>query len=211
MNGITLPMALVDFIPVGLFVASAVVLQRDLYNKMSKGSFALLAAGTIMIIMAGFYKALWKLLYALGICDFVALNSLFFPLQTTGFVITAIALIALLTANQGKNTLYSAGAVPVAYTSSMIFVILTVLGTLGICGCLAIIAARMKKKGAIAIFVLAFVFMMAMGYLSSRDFTQGSMHWVAQGTNIIGQGTLLLGIMKLHNGGLKAADAIKKG
>ena len=39
MNGITVPMAVVDFIPVALFFASAVLLQRDLYSKMVKGAF----------------------------------------------------------------------------------------------------------------------------------------------------------------------------
>ena len=63
-------MALCDFIPVVFFAVAAVLLQRDLYNKMSKGAFALFAGGTIFIIFAGSSKALYKLLYALGICDF---------------------------------------------------------------------------------------------------------------------------------------------
>ena len=54
MNNFSVPMAIVDFIPVVLFFISAVILQRDLYNKMSKGSFALLAAGSIMVLLAGF-------------------------------------------------------------------------------------------------------------------------------------------------------------
>ena len=44
-------MALVDFIPVFAFAAAAVILQRALYNKMSKGAFALFAAGTIDVIL----------------------------------------------------------------------------------------------------------------------------------------------------------------
>lgn len=46
-------MALCDFIPVVFFAVAAVLLQRDLYNKMSKGAFALFAGGTIFIIFAG--------------------------------------------------------------------------------------------------------------------------------------------------------------
>lgn len=38
----SVPMALVDFIPVILFAIAGVLLQRALYNKMSKGAFALL-------------------------------------------------------------------------------------------------------------------------------------------------------------------------
>lgn len=58
----TAPMALVDFIPVALFLTAAVMLQRDLYSKMSKGSFALFAGGTFMVVTAGVFKAVWKLL-----------------------------------------------------------------------------------------------------------------------------------------------------
>ena len=38
MNGITVPMAIVDFIPVVLFFLAAVILERDLYGKMVKGA-----------------------------------------------------------------------------------------------------------------------------------------------------------------------------
>lgn len=204
----TLSMALVDYIPVALFAAAAVLLQRDLYNKMSKGAFALLSAGTLMIMVAGLFKATWKLLYALNVCDFLALNQVFFPMQTTGFVLAAAALVALLTARQGHGAAYAVSAVPAPYTSSMLFVVFTVLGTLGICASLTVIAARMKRRGAAALFVLAFLFMLAMGYLSSRDFTQVSMHWVAQCTNIVGQGALLLGVRALHRAGLAGRDSI---
>ncbi|MBQ3797974.1 MAG: hypothetical protein II842_17140 [Butyrivibrio sp.] len=47
MKNFTVPMAIVDFIPVLMFTIAAIMLQRDLYNKMSKGAFALFAAGTI--------------------------------------------------------------------------------------------------------------------------------------------------------------------
>ena len=60
MKEFSVPMALVDFIPVLLFAVAAIMLQRDLYNKMSKGAFALFATGTIDIIFAGFLKALGK-------------------------------------------------------------------------------------------------------------------------------------------------------
>lgn len=53
----TVPMAIVDYIPVLLFITTAILLQRDLYNKMSKGAFALLSAGTMMIMTAGIFKA----------------------------------------------------------------------------------------------------------------------------------------------------------
>lgn len=41
-----------------------------------------------------------------------------------------------------------------------------------------------------------------MGYLSSQDFAQASMNWIAQFVNIVGQGTFLAGAALLHKNGL---------
>ena len=96
MKDFSVAMALVDCIPVILFCAGAVLLQRDLYNKMSKGAFALFSAGTINIIMAGALKAVYKLLYAVGVCDFEPLNAMFFPVQSIGFLLAGIGIIAMI-------------------------------------------------------------------------------------------------------------------
>ena len=45
MNDFSVGMALFDYIPVIFFAIGAIILLRDLYNKMSKGAFALFAAG----------------------------------------------------------------------------------------------------------------------------------------------------------------------
>ena len=41
-----------------------------------------------------------------------------------------------------------------------------------------------------------------MGYLSSKDFTQSFMNWVAQGVNVFGQAALLYGVLQLEKAGL---------
>lgn len=196
----TISMALVDFIPVIFFLFSAVLLQRDLYNKMSKGAFALLATGTIMILTAGTLKALWKLLYAAGVCDFERLNAIFFPLQSLGFLFAGIALIAMLTAKQGEGTLYAAA--PAVFSGTMIFVALTCLGAAGFCGSLAVFAGKKKKGWLSVLYVLSFAMMLAMGYLSSKDFEKASMNWIAEGVNVLGQGLFFLTNYLMHKAGL---------
>lgn len=197
----SIPMALMDFIPVIFFGAAALLLQRDLYNKMSKGAYALFCAGTIDVFLAGFLKALYKLLYAAGVCDFSALNTLFFPLQAIGFMLAGIGLVCLITRPQGKERMYSVAA-PAAFSGTMIFVVLMVLGLLGIDVSLSAVAKKMNKKIAIVMFVLSFIFCLAMGYLSSRDFSQSSMHWVAEGVNVFGQALFFIGTLILHKNGL---------
>lgn len=199
MNDFSVSMALIDFIPVICFGIAAIILQRDLYNKMSKGAFALFAAGTIDVITAGFLKATYKLLYAAGVCDFKVLSTLFFPLQAIGFLLAGLGLVALITHPQ--KAMYAVAPVP--FSGTMIFVLFMVLGLGAMDFALARLASKMGKKKTIILFVVSFVACLCMGYLSSKDFTQAFMNWVAQGINVVGQGTLLLATISLHKAGLK--------
>ncbi len=195
----SVPMALVDYIPVLFFGAAAVLLQLDLYWKMRKDAFALFAAGTINIFCAGFLKATWKLLYAAGICDFQALNSLFLPLQSLGFLLAGIGMILMLT--QKKQTVFAVA--PPLFSGSFVFIMMMVLGLGSICTCLSILAFRMRKKAAAALFVLAFFASMGMGAMASQDATQAIVNWIEQGINCVSQGALLGGTWILHRAGLK--------
>jgi hypothetical protein len=67
---------------------------------------------------------------------------------------------------------------------------------------LCILSAKLKKPWLIAIFALSFVCSLCMGYLSSQDFAEAAMNWIAEGVNVVGQGTLLLGAILLHKSGL---------
>lgn len=193
----SIAMALADYIPVALFLAGAVILQRTLYPAMSKGAFALFSAGTITVFVAGLFKASWKLLYAANICDFVALNKCFFTMQTTGFVLAGLGMIALLCHSQGKNTVYA--AVPPVFASSMPFVFLMVFGVAAMDICLCVVAKRHKKTLSAVLFIVSFVFTLGMGYLSSRDFSQASMNWIAEGVNTVGQMLFFFGAWRMRD------------
>lgn len=200
MKDFSVSMALVDYIPVIFFGIAAVLLMRDLYNKMSKGAFALFAAGTIDIFCAGALKATYKLLYASGVCDFEALNNMFFPVQSIGFLLAGIGMVALICHRQsGASALAVA---PPVFSGTFVFVALMVIGLGMMDVVLCIVAAKMKKPGLIALFVLSFVCSLCMGYLSSQDFAQASMNWIAEGVNVVGQGSLLAGVFLLHKNGL---------
>ena len=200
----TLPMAIVDYIPVILFLMAAMTLMHDLYHMMSKGAFALLAAGLIVISVAGFYKATWKLLYALNICDFAALNTSFFPMQATGFMLGGIGMLALLFFPQKKGA-YVAAA-PVVFNGTMIFVVFTILGTCSIWGGLAAIAAKMKKKNIVILLLVSLFCMLDMGYLSSKDFSNPLMNWIGEGVNLLGMVLFFSSVRLLHQAGLAAFE-----
>ena len=204
----TVPMALVDYIPVCCFLIASIVLQRTLYAEMSKGAFALFAAGTIMVFVAGFFKATWKLLYAFGICDFQALNQSFFPMQSTGFLLAGLGCVALAFFRQqadGGQSALAGAAAPAAFKGTFVFVAAMVAGVALMDFSLAKIARKRGAALAATLFVVSFVFALGMGYLSSKDFANPAMNWIAEGVNVCGQAIFLVAsIILARKGSAKA-------
>ena len=195
----SVPMALIDFIPVLLFGISAVLMQRDLYNKMPKYAFACLAAGSIDAFLAGFLKALWKLLYALGVCDFHVLNTMFLPTQSLGMLLMGFGIILMLTQRRQA----ALAVAPPLFTGTFVFIAMMVLGLGVMCWGFGVIAVKMKKKALIPVFVLCFFCYMAMGYLASQNGGSSAINWAEEGVNCLGQALLLGGVYALHHAGLR--------
>ena len=196
----TVPMALMDFVPVIFFSITAILLLGDLYNKMGKGAYALLAAGSVNVFLAGFCKALWKLLYASNICDFVVLEKMFLPVNSLGLLLVGVSLI-IMVCRKGKSAMLSVA--PPVFAGSIPFIMMMVVGLGGLCAGLSIVGAKMKKGGTVALFVLSFVCAMAMGYMSSQDSTLSWVNWVEQSINTASQSCLMLGVITLHKAGLR--------
>ena len=200
MYNFTVPMALMDFVPVIFFGVTAWLLLGDLYNKMCKSTFALFSAGAFNVFLAGFCKALWKLLYAANICDFVALEQMFLPVNSIGLLLVGVSLILMVVLKK-KSVMLSAA--PVALTSGMPFIMMMVVGLGGMCASLSILAKKMKKSKTIILFVLSFILAMGMGYMSSKDSTLAWVNWAEQSINTLSQLCLMLGTIVLHKAGLR--------
>ncbi len=199
----SVPMAIVDYIPVFLFAWGALILGKCLANDMGKMEFAFFSAGSFDVFLAGFLKATWKLLYALGVCDFEKLNAMFFPLQTLGFVFIAIGICSYVFKTKKKKALYAAApVVPAVYSGTMLFVVLMILGVFGMDMALCTLAVKLKKPLAFVLTCISFVFILGMGYLSSKDFSQSYMNWAAEGVNTVGQLCFLLSVLMLKKAGL---------
>lgn len=67
---------------------------------------------------------------------------------------------------------------------------------------LCILSVKLKKPALIALFAVSFICSLCMGYLSSQDFAEAAMNWIAEGVNVVGQGALLAGALLLHKNGL---------
>lgn len=193
MKQFSVPMALVDYVPVILFCLSFLTVFNDLKDKISTAVKALIAAGGVLVIAAGGLKATYKLLYALNVGDFEWLSNQFFSNQAIGFLLLGIGLVLTVkTVSKHLNALFP----------TMALVLLMVIGLGAMDAVLAYYATKMKKRGALVCFIVSFFMTMMMGYLSSRDFTQASMNWIAQGINCAGMLLLYLGVKSLDKAGL---------
>ena len=203
-GGITVAMALVDCVPVALFLVAAVILQRDLYDRLPKGAYSLVAAGSIMAFLGGFMKALWKILYATGVCDYVLLDHALFTLQGPGFLLFFLGLTGLFWKGE-KNAASALVGAPVVTTISVPFIVMQVVGLGGAQVLLAVAGVRRGARLVPVAFAFAFVFMLGMGYLGAKFDDSSSMHWAAQLTNTLSMACFLWGTLMLH-----AADPKKK-
>ena len=192
----TVPMALFDFIPVILFGISGRLLMRGLYNKMSKGCFACLDLGVCAAFLAGFLKALYKLLIATGVGEYPLLNRLFLPMQSSGLLLAGLSIVLMLTLR--RKAALAMAPMTVGFIGMM------VLGLGGMCAGLSVVAAKMKRKALIPVFILCFFCYMGMGYLAAKKDGSAAMNWIEQGVNTLGQILLLCGVATLHKAGLQA-------
>ena len=92
MNSFTVPMALIDYIPVILFLLGTTIIAKDLKHRISSISWWLFTIGIVMVTAAGALKATYKLLYALNIEDVTWMTKQFFSNQATGFLLAEIGL-----------------------------------------------------------------------------------------------------------------------
>ena len=193
MKEFSVPMALVDYIPVILFLLAAKQLCKDLKVKMSKPAFLTFVTGAALVVIAGTLKASYKLLYALHIGDFTWMSRQMFSNQAFGFLLAGIGLMMHVLK---KERTY-------AFLPTMALVGIMVVGLGAMDAGLCFLANRLKKRSALVCFIVSFFLSLGMGYLSTKNFDKAYMNWIAQSVNIVGQLLLYLGCRILHKAGLK--------
>ena len=194
MSEINIPMAILDFVPVIFCGFTAFYLIGGFRRRMTTAQGAFFSAGMIMLVSGGVLKAMWKMLYALGICDMTALSEQFFPNQAVAFLMLSISTIGMLAKNKSmtENRTYAA-AVPVV-TTHLPFIIVMTLGMVTWYIGLAVSAARLRRKNAAVIIIIALIVMITHAALGSKfDSTKGILHWIAEMQNTVAQLLLMIG------------------
>ena len=202
MKEYSIPMALFDLLPVFFFLAGTWTVAADMKQKMTLPAKILFVGGSGLVFLAGLLKALYKLIYSLGLGDPAWMNGQFFYNQALGFLLAGIGLtLAVMQLDKasgpGSGKLYSFVPIPV-----MALVGIMVAGLAALDASLCYLAAKLKKHSALILFIVSFFLCLGMGYLSSRNFEKSSMNWIAEGVNAAGQFAFLAGCRILHGAGL---------
>ena len=194
---------------------------------MVKGNYVLLGAGSIMVFVAGFFKAMHKFLLATARIDYLILDYQFTSTQSVGFALLAIALIGMFTPYNKHHLEHTSsslkakgiflpflsfGALAASETSSSIseyqstlpFIVLMVAGASTFLVTLIVISAKMKRILEIIFFLLSILFMVGMGYLSTKHYFEAA--WIQISCNVCYQLCFLLGCIFLQKHGLEKAN-----
>ena len=204
MKEYSIPMAIFDLLPVVFFIAGTMTIAGDLKHKMTLPSRILFVGGSWIVGAAGLLKALYKLIYSLGLGDFAWMSGQFFYNQAFGFLLAGIGITIAVTQldktkadGSGSGKAYSIVPIPI-----MALVGIMVAGLAALDASLCFLAAKLKKRNALVLFIFSFFMCLGMGYLSSRNFEKASMNWIAEGVNAVGQFAFLAGCNILHEAGL---------
>ena len=218
MKEYSIPMALFDMLPVIFFMTGTTTIAADMRQKMTLPSKILFVGGSWIVGAAGLLKALYKLVFSTGMGDPAWMSGQFFYNQALGFLLAGIGLTLAVTqldkaqpggagsggsgsggskGGSGSGKLYSVVPIPV-----MALVGIMVAGLAALDASLCFLAARLKKRSALVLFIVSFFMCLGMGYLSSRSFEKASMNWIAEGVNAVGQLAFLAGCRILHGAGL---------
>ncbi len=187
LNEISVPMAIADFLPVllcGFAVYNYIV---AFYLRMSDGQRACFAAGGILLVISGAFKAIWKLLYALKICDVHLFSEQMLFNNAVAFVLLALSTWSMLFKNKSMKEIrmYSAAAIPVIATHVPYIVGMAVGMMFWYIG---LMVASMKwnyRKTAFLLFV-AMLFAFGQSALGAIFDNSPLMHWIAEAMNIAG-------------------------
>jgi hypothetical protein len=196
MNGsYPLALALFDFAPVAFFLIGAIFLVRIAIRMCGPRCGGLAIVGSLLIFMGGFLKAIWKLLFTIGMGDFQFLSESQFPLVAPGFLVLLIVVIMM--ARKEKVDERSSAVLIIAISTWKIpLLIIMTLASMGVQGILTFLAFRHKAKLAAVGFIVAFLSLVSMGALASGEQSL-TVQWTAQSVNAVGQLGFMIGSIVL--------------
>ncbi len=218
----SLIMGIVDLVPVILFALAGCILIKELFNKLKKPFAVLLCSGVTLSLTAGVFKATWKILLSLNICDFYPFDVMFMPTQALGLVLMGVGLLSLMFEKK-NNAVVSTNAIALPLlllvldkipakqeNGNIAFIAMLIIGELMIAVSLSYLAVKNKNWICLVLFIvyaIALIIMGAMKPLSTKmNMDVTTANWVEESINIVAQGCLLVGTYLLNKKGFFAFE-----
>lgn len=187
-----LSLALFDFIPTIAFLVGAYFLVRITLMLRGSPCGRMAIAGSALVFLGGFLKALWKLLYAANVGDYQWMSQVQFILLAPGFL--ALLVTVILIARVKKKV-----AVPLMVMAPWKIPLLAImtLSSMGLQGILTYMAFQRKNTLAAVGFIIAFLCLVGMGAMASGEQTLAR-QWIEESINSVGELGFMLGAILLH-------------
>ena len=153
----SLIMGIVDLVPVILFALAGCIIIKELFSKLRKPFAVMMCSGVTLSLTAGTFKAIWKILLSLNVCDFYPFDVMFMSTQSLGFILMGISLLSLLfekkEKSENKAAAFSFPLILLAFAGtparqengSIVFIAFLVIGELMIATSLSYLAVKNKK------------------------------------------------------------------
>jgi hypothetical protein len=196
MQSYPISLALFDFVPTFAFLVGAFYLVKTCLICSNRPNSRMLMAGTLLIFVGGFSKALWKFLVAAEIADIPWLGEIQFIFAGIGFLGMCVAVIYMVRGRK-QAPASPAGTMLAMAGWKIPFLFIMTVSSLGAEGILAYLAFRRKLRLAGAAFVIGVLGLLGMGALASAEQTI-AMQWIAESVNTIGQSGFMVGSILLH-------------
>jgi len=216
----SLIMGLMDLLPVILFALAGCVLIKVMFNELKKPFAVLLCSGVTLSLTAGLFKAIWKILLSLNICDFYPFDVMFMPTQSLGFVLMGVGLISLLfNKKEEKGVTTNAVVLPLLLImlagtpakqvdGNIAFIAMLVIGEAMIATSLCYLSVKNKNWLCLVLFIISFICLMVMGAIkplsSKMNLSVTAANWIEETVNIVAQASLLTGCYLLNKKGFFA-------
>lgn len=188
-----LSIALFDFVPVTMFLVGAFFLVRIALQMRGSPCGRMAMAGSLLVFLGGFLKAIWKLLYAANLADIRWMSEVQFALVAPGFL--ALLVTAILMA-RGRRKVAAPPVMAMAAWKIPLLAVMT-LSSMGAQGILAYLSFRRRVPLAAVGFIVAFLCLVGMGGMASSEQTIAK-QWIEEGINTLGQLGFMVGAILLQ-------------
>lgn len=193
MDTYTLPLALLDFVPNLAFAFGAWFLVKLAAAEHPRPGLPLMVAGSLFVFLGGTLRALWKLLFTLGVGDFVLIGNQQFVMSGIGFLLMMLAMLLLV--RRARPVLAQPALALAAW--KIPFLVVMILSNLVAQGLLVSLAFQRKITASGVLFVVSILCTLAMSALAGGEQTIPR-QWVAEITNSFGQSSFGLASFWLY-------------